>query len=59
MRPATTSDFNNMVYTLANMTAGDTAYAEIVATGDAGNTDDALGSSGGVNPTFFCGYLAC
>ncbi len=59
VRTATTNDYNNMITVLADMTAADTAIVQIVAAGEAGNTDDLLGSAGGVNPTFFSGYLAC
>lgn len=58
-RAASANDFNNMLSVLTDMTAGDTAQARILSSGEAGDTDDLLGSAGGVNPTYFCGYLAC
>lgn len=58
-RPSSSADLNNVFSLLTQMTAADTAKVQIQGSGEASDSDDALGSSGGVNPTYFCGYLTC
>lgn len=56
-RVAAATDISNSLTVLADMDAGDTATVTIAGTGEAGDTDDILGSATVV--TYFSGHLAC
>lgn len=56
-RAALAADQTCSISTLAQMTAGDTATVTITITGEAGDTDDILGSATAV--TYFTGKLVC
>ncbi len=53
-RPASASDFTCTLTTIADMDAADTCSMSIIVTGEAGSTDDILGSGAATN---FCGQL--
>lgn len=56
-RAALATDQSVSISTLALMTATDTATVTIVASGEAGNTDDILGAA--TAQSYFCGTLVC
>jgi len=56
-RPVTSTAHSAFISILALMTAGDTAVVTIVASGEAGDTENILGAA--TAETYFCGTLVC
>ncbi len=59
LRGATNNDSATLFATLADMDAADTATCSIAGLGEASNTDDLLGISGGILKSYFSGNLVC